>query len=123
MYSLLTGGHRDAPSTRTAQTRRAQMGILQTAATTSVAFIVHIFFKFTNEILNSTGLLLGMKYLSHVLINLGMNVWSLMLNFALCHLWGIIERVVLIFLNIELLMDNEHIRYVSWGKMTQFQCI
>lgn len=43
MYSLLTGGHRDAPSTRTAQTRSAQMGILQTAATTSVAFIVDIF--------------------------------------------------------------------------------
>lgn len=43
--------------------------------------------------------------------------------FALCHLWGIIERVILIFINIELLMDNEHIRYVSWGKITQFQRI
>lgn len=68
--------------THTAQMGTGPMGILQTAATTGVAFIVD-FFKTTNEILKQTnlfrGLLLEMKSscLNHVL-NFGMNVWSLM---------------------------------------------
>lgn len=43
MYSLLIGGHRDALSTHTAQMKSAPMGILLSAATTSVAFIVDFF--------------------------------------------------------------------------------
>lgn len=50
MYSLLTEGYRDALFTHTAQMGSAPIGILQTAATTSVVFIVE-FFKSQNDIL------------------------------------------------------------------------
>lgn len=44
-----------------------------------------------------------------------------MLNFALCRLRSIyvtnkkIERVIVVFITIQLLMDNRHIEYVPWG--------
>lgn len=43
MYSLLIGGHRNALSTHTAQMKSVPMGILLSAAATTVAFVVDFF--------------------------------------------------------------------------------
>lgn len=62
-----------------------------------------------------------------------MNVWSSLLNFALCHLWGIytvyslsdkrLKELFLVFIKSELLTDKRPIKYVPQGKVIQFLCM